>query len=63
MERSEIRVTVGGEVCIERSSEEDDSNTTVGAIATIQHSCKAFYFTQYICAPPDELLNDAPVVV
>ena len=38
MERSEIRITVGGEDCIERGSDEDDANTTVGARATIQCS-------------------------
>ena len=35
MELSEIRVTVGGEECVERGFEEDDTNTTVGARVTI----------------------------
>ena len=69
MGRSEIRVTVGGEECTERTSEDDDTNTTVGARPTIQYITyvdKLNYpilLPQYVCTPPNELPDDAPVVV
>ena len=43
MERSEIRVTVGGEECAGRPSEDDDTNTTVSVRPTVQYTVSILY--------------------
>ena len=55
MKRSEIRVTVGGELCEERQAEGDDVNTVSPHIGAC--TLHVFSLLQYVCAPPKQPPN------
>ena len=64
MEREEIVVTVGGVVCIERTSEEDVN--TVSCLVSCTSLYGLFPPLQYVCSPPDNHpggLSEEEVVV
>ena len=67
VEREEIVVTVGGEVCTERGSDKDDVNSVSIFYYHVYFTCiSSFSTVQYMCSPPDQPpggLSEAPVVV
>ena len=52
MEREEIVVTVGGEVCVERSSEDVNTVSIFHSHVYLTYNSRPIVYLQYVCSPP-----------